>query len=96
MITRLKETGEYSVTYTFEGPDGYNEAAQTTYATEAEAFYAAAKLVVFSDCTDVSNVRVHHAGRTYRYAGWQPRMLVEFVSEFGVTVWGQYFPQWDH
>lgn len=63
---------------------------------EREAFLKAAELAAFDDLYDIRQVRVRHAGRTYYYAGWQPGMLIEFVTILGVVVYSGYFPRWDH
>lgn len=76
--------------------DEDNEPIRAAFETLDDAFYAAAKEQVMSDCSGVHHIRVHHAGRTFRYAGWQPDMLVEFVNEFGTTVWSQNLYEYDH
>ena len=60
------------------------------------AFGQAAYTQAFSDIANISRVRVHHQGRVYYYAGWQPGMKIEFVNQLGVSIWCERFPRWDH
>ena len=97
MIRELKalHPGKWAISYLFD-----NEPERKTFPADtrpAVIFNTAAELVAFADCTDVHQVRVHHNGRTYRYAGWQPGMLIEFEAlGSGYVVWSEYYPDWDH
>lgn len=94
MIRQLKHTRKAPFTVTWETEDSTE---RETYYGEDEAFFAAAELQAFSDCSDAHNIKVHHNGSTYRYAGWQPGMLIEFVNEkLGTSRWYGRFPEWDH
>ena len=96
MIRSLPEThpGKWVISYLQDSE--YVETCFPEGVSRDRVFTRAAELEAFSDCYDISSVHVHHAGRVYRYAGWQPRMLIEFENEFGVVVWSGYFPEWNH
>lgn len=96
MIRELKaiNRGKWTLTYR-DVDDGtiYRE----EFEDEDHAFHAASKLVAFSDCYPVDHVRVRHFGRSYKYAGWQPGMKIEFVDVVSwLTRWIGYYPEWDH
>lgn len=93
MAHNLKELhpGKWSVSYLDD-----EEPIRIDCNSMTEAFRCASKLEAFSDCSYVHTIRVHHAGRTYRYIGWQPGMKYEYVNQTGVTVWRGWFPEWDH
>ncbi len=93
MIRTLKEQhpGKWSISYVFD-----EEASRFICDTKDKAFFYAARAQAFSDISDTHDIRVHHAGRTYHYAGWQPGMLIEFNNKIGTPIWGCRFPEWDH
>ena len=94
MIRQMKHTRKapWAVTFEFEG-----KTERELYQDEDDAFYVAAECQAFSDFNEAHNIKVHHQGSTYRYAGWQPGMLIEFVNEkLGASRWSGRFPRWDH
>ncbi len=93
MVRNLKELhpGKWSVSYVDD-----EDAVRVECDGMDNAFTAAARLQAFCDIYNVRRVEVHHAGRTYRYAGWQPGMRYEYVNKFGTTIWCGDFPKWDH
>lgn len=95
MVRTLKELhpAKYCVSFVY---DDDKSCVRMPTDTRWLAFYKAAERAAMDDIYEISKIRVHHAGRTYRYVGWQPGMLVEFVNELGVTIFSAHFPQWDH
>ncbi len=59
-------------------------------------FERAAELAAMDDVYELENIQLHHNGRTYKYVGWQRGMLIEFVNEFGVVVFADFYPEYDH
>lgn len=90
-MRNLTDRAKWIVTF-----DTDYETVRMAYDRRGDAFIEAAHVEAFSDCTDVRNVRVHHAGVTYRYSGWRPGMRIGFENPLGVEVWVGYFPEWDH
>ncbi len=89
----LKELhpGKWTVTYTSDGNPVREE-----YDTEKTAFRRAAYIAAYDDIYEASNICVNHSGRTYRYAGWQPRMLIQFVGQTGAIAYESYCSEYDH
>ena len=61
------------------------------------AITRAAIEITMADCSGVDVTKIVADGKEYRYVGWQPDMLREFVNindpEDRVRVW---LPQYDH
>lgn len=61
-----------------------------------EIFCKVAKMIAFSDCSDVEVIDIVIDGQEYYYAGWRPGMEYTFVDENNTEVWTNSFPEWDH
>ena len=49
-------------------------------------FYEIAFLRAMSDCTDEHVVKIVYNNKEWRYTGWQPDMVYEFVADDGESV----------
>jgi hypothetical protein len=79
-----RETGEVVMKYFEKGDVG-------ALCHKAAQYYA------WRDCDDTYRIdEIKCDGREIYYAGWQPGMLFEFVSEDGGLVYSAEFPEWDH
>ena len=65
------------------------------YDSRDEMLRACSKQIAFDDCGGVWPVRVVEHGKVWRYQGWQPGMVYEWVREDGKN-WREAFPEWDH
>lgn len=88
--------GKWAVSYVADGEPIRQEITITKEMFQDYAFRVAAKIAAYDDIYDANNIRVHHAGRTYHYVGWQPGMKIEFANEIGVSVWCDYLYECDH
>ena len=98
MVTELKalHSGKWTISWLTED----NEADRMVFDPDVypgAVFNTAANLVAFGDLTGVRMIRVRHNGRSYKYAGWMPGMLIEFEAlGSGHVVWSERYPHWDH
>lgn len=77
----------------------YTESGETNvkvFESKRDAFFYAAKIEAFGDCTDERVVDICCGEKHYHYTGWRPGMVMEFADEDGDFVWGGCFPEWDH
>lgn len=79
---------------------GESESGEKTFPAGTETnliFTEAAKMICFSDCSNIQDVKVVIDGRHYSYAGWEPGMLFIFKDDVtGEEAWSNCFPEWDH
>lgn len=80
----------YRISYEMEG-DKYLE----YFDTQDEMMYAACQLLAFNDCCPVHNLNVYESRHEWKYMGWQPGMIYEWVRDDN-EIWVDAFPQWDH
>ena len=84
---------EWQVWYTYAD---CTEQHVRVFDNKGDAFFFAAKMEAFGDCTDERVVDICCGDKHYHYTGWQPGMVMEFADENGNFVWGSCFPEWDH
>lgn len=61
-----------------------------------DAFYFAAKIEAFGDCTDERVVDICCGEHHYHYLGWRPCMEYNYVDACGDVVWSNCYPEYDH
>lgn len=61
-----------------------------------DAFFFAAKMEAFGDCTDECVVDICCGEHHYHYLGWRPGMEYNYVDACGDVVWSNCYPEWDH
>lgn len=84
---------EWQVWYTYADCTEQNV---RVFDNKHDAFFFAAKMEAFCDCTDERVVDICCGEHHYHYTGWQPGMVMEYADAYGNFVWGGCFPEWDH